>query len=174
MLSRREFVLVICGLSLASLTACGKQEAVTVHCAPQPIVDGDECAVCGMFITEYPGPKAQVCLRDGRVLKFCSTNDLFVWALQPESIPLLLRAYVHDMGRTDWEQPRDDAFIEADIAVFVSDTPLQGAMGPALVSFGSREAAETFMQEHGGRAMAYSEVDWDVLNALIKQGFEWD
>lgn len=174
MLTRREFVLVICGLSLASLTGCGKEESVVVHCEPQPIHDGDECAVCGMYITEYPGPKAQVCLRDGRVLKFCSTNDLFVWALQPDSVPQLLRAYVHDMAQTDWERPSDDAFIEADIAVFVTDTPLQGAMGPALVSFGSREAAETFMQEHGGRAMAYSEVDWDTLNELVKRGFDWD
>lgn len=174
MLTRREFVLVIWGLSLASLAGCGKEEAVVVHCEPQPIRDGDECAVCGMYITEYPGPKAQVCLRDGRVLKFCSTNDLFVWLLQPDSVPLLQRAYVHDMAITDWERPSDDAFIQADVAVFVTDTPLQGAMGPALASFGSREAAEAFMQKHGGRALSYVEVDWDILNELVKRGVSWD
>src|SRR5690554_712218 len=105
MLTRRKFIIVVGGVTLAGLAGCGGEEEVTVACEPRPFRDDDECAVCGMYIAHYPGPKAQACLRDGRLLTFCSTSDMFVWLLQPDSVPQLRQAYVHDMGATDWERP---------------------------------------------------------------------
>ena len=83
MLTRRKFIIVVGGVTLAGLAGCGGEEEVTVACEPRPFRDDDECAVCGMYIAHYPGPKAQACLRDGRLLTFCSTSDMFVWLLQP-------------------------------------------------------------------------------------------
>ncbi|WP_445000901.1 nitrous oxide reductase accessory protein NosL [Halomonas mongoliensis] len=169
MLTRRKFIIVVGGVTLAGLAGCGGEEEVAVVCEPQPIVPGDECVVCGMFITEYPGPKAQVCTRNGQVLKFCSTSDLFVWLLQPDSVPQLRKAYVHDMGMTDWEHPSDDAFIDAELAVYVTEHPVMGAMGPTLATFGSEEDAKAFMAEQGeGRLLGYEEVDVQVINDLAR------
>src|SRR5690554_2040274 len=95
MLTRRKFIIVVGGVTLAGLAGCGGEEEVTVACEPRPFRDDDECAVCGMYIAHYPGPKAQACLRDGRLLTFCSTSDMFVWLLQPDSVPQLLKAFVH-------------------------------------------------------------------------------
>ncbi|HSH47214.1 MAG TPA: nitrous oxide reductase accessory protein NosL [Halomonas sp.] len=172
MLSRRTFIILLGGVALAGLAGCDGGEEVALSCEPQPILPGEECAVCGMFITEYPGPKAQVCTRDGEVLKFCSTSDLFVWLLQPDSVPRLLKAYVHDMGITDWEKPSDDAFIDAEVAFYVTEQPVMGAMGPTLASFGSVEDAEAFMAEHGGRQLTYAEVDVAEINALARSYIE--
>jgi copper chaperone NosL len=168
MLSRRAFIVLVGGLSLAALHGCGRRDVEPVVCTPQPIEPGDECAVCGMFITEYPGPKAQACLRDGHVLKFCSTSDFFAWMVQPEAAPSLLKAYVHDMGVTDWDEPSDDAFIEAGIAYYLIDTALRGAMGPTLATFGSREAADAVMSEHGGRLLRFEEVDTETIIRLVR------
>ncbi|WP_163577152.1 nitrous oxide reductase accessory protein NosL [Halomonas faecis] len=168
MLTRRTFVIVLGGLSLAGLSGCGGEEQSSIACSPEPIGDGDECAVCGMFIANYPGPKAQACLRDGRLLKFCSTSDMFVWLLQPDSVPQLSQAFVHDVGRTEWNAPSDDAYIAADTAIYVTEQPLMGAMGPTLAAFGSHADAEAFMAEHGGRQLAFEEVDVATINELVR------
>jgi len=174
MLTRRQFIIVVGGVSLLGLTGCGGEEEASVACAPEPIADGDECAVCGMFIAGFPGPKAQACLRDGRLLKFCSTSDLFVWLLQPDSLPQLRQAYVHDMGQTAWEAPADDAYIAADAAVYVTEQPLMGAMGPTIAAFGDAADAEAFMAEHGGRQLAFEEVDVATLNDLARSHLRRD
>ncbi|WP_043518626.1 nitrous oxide reductase accessory protein NosL [Halomonas sp. BC04] len=168
MLSRRKFIIVLGGVSLAGLAGCSGEEEEQVTCQPLPIESGDECAVCGMYIAEYPGPKGQACLRDGRVLKFCSTSDMFVWLLQPDSVPQLRQAFVHDMGITDWDNPADDAYIEANVAFYVTEQPLMGGMGPTLASFGSEADARAFIDEHDGRLLDYEEVDVAVINALAR------
>ncbi|MBA2781059.1 nitrous oxide reductase accessory protein NosL [Billgrantia kenyensis] len=168
MFTRRKFIILLGGVSLVGLTGCGSEDQEVVSCGPVGIESGDECAVCGMFIAEYPGPKAQACLRDGRVLKFCSTSDMFVWLLQPDSVPKLKQAYVHDMGVTEWDSPGDDAYIEADVAYYVTEQPMMGAMGPTLASFGTEEEARAFMAEHEGRLLTYKEVDVQVLNDLAR------
>lgn len=168
MLTRRKFIIVLGGVSLAGLVGCGSEETEVVACGPVPIESGDECAVCGMYIAEHPGPKAQACLRDGRVLKFCSTSDMFVWLLQPDSVPQLQQAFVHDMGATDWDSPADDAYIEADVAFYVTEQPLMGGMGPTLASFGNEADARAFINEHDGRLLGYEEVDVQVINALAR------
>ncbi|WP_444678760.1 nitrous oxide reductase accessory protein NosL [Halomonas sp. E19] len=168
MLTRRKFIIVMGGVTLAGLAGCGQEAPQALVCTPQPIEPGDECAVCGMFIREYPGPKAQVCTRSGQVLKFCSTSDLFVWLLQPDSAPQRLKAYVHDMGITDWDSPSDDAFMEAELAFYVTDHPVMGAMGPTLATFGSEAEARAFMAEHQGQLLAYDEIDVAVINDLAR------
>lgn len=173
MLTRRKFIIVLGGVTLAGLAGCGgEEEQAAVACEPRAFRDDDECAVCGMFITGFAGPKGQACLRDGRLLTFCSTSDLFVWLLQPESLPQLRQAYVHDMGATDWETPSEEAFIPADTALYVTEQPLLGGMGPTLASFGSEEAAHAFMAEHEGRLLAYEEVDIQVINDLARAYIE--
>ncbi|MFC2991854.1 nitrous oxide reductase accessory protein NosL [Halomonas tibetensis] len=168
MLTRRKFIIVLGGVTLAGLAGCGGEEKEVAACETRPFRDDDECAVCGMFIAGFPGPKAQACLRDGRLLTFCSTSDMFVWLLQPDSVPQLRQAYVHDMGATGWERPSDDAFIPAQVAVYVTEQPLMGAMGPTLASFGSEEAAQAFMAEHEGRLLSYEQIDVQVLNDLAR------
>ncbi|WP_303900912.1 nitrous oxide reductase accessory protein NosL [Thiohalomonas denitrificans] len=150
------------------LAGCGdeaEQRAQTRE--PVPIEHGDECHVCGMIITNFPGPKGETFLRGSdRARKFCSTRDLFAFLLQPENATIVREIYVHDMAQTDWEHPEDTALIDARSAWYVVGHPLSGAMGPTLAPFAERADAEAFIAEHGGERLQFDEITLDVMGEL--------
>lgn len=163
------------GVSLL-LTACSddnKPQEVAAVAGPVAFESGDECHVCGMIIAELPGAKAQaVESRSTAVRKFCSTQDMLSWWLQPENQNLKAELYVHDVAKTPWEHPQDEQLIDARLAFYVVGSSLQGAMGPSLVSFGTREAADAFMAEKGGRVLSWDQMDLAVLQELASAGHE--
>ncbi len=169
MVKRRTLLVGLGAAPAVYLAGCGSDGPDASACATQPLTDEHSCLVCGMTIVNFPGPKGQVCRRDQTMGMFCSTSDMFAWTLQPESKPATLRLYVHDMGVTDWENPSDDAYIDAHEAYYVIDHPKAGAMGPTLAAFGQRADAEAFAAEHDGRILRFDEVDFDVLSALAAQ-----
>lgn len=125
---------------------------------------GDECHVCGMIISGFPGPKGQAFTeREQSVRKFCSTRDMFAWFLQPENKTRDHTLYVHNMAQTDWETPDDTHLIDAREAWYVTGSRRAGAMGPTLASFASREEAAAFAREHGGKVLAFAEITMDHL-----------
>ncbi len=161
-------VLLAACLLTALLAGCGKSEQSAVSEAkPVPIEAGDECHVCGMLIGKFPGPKGEVYVRGSdKVLKYCSTRDLFSELLQPEMKATAQKIYVHDMGATDWEHPSDAAFTDARSAWYVAGHDLRGAMGPTLASFAKREDAQRFIAEHGGRLLHFDDISLEMLASL--------
>ena len=158
------------------LTACSddkKPQETAEVLAPVAFEAGDECHVCGMIITELPGAKAQaVESRSTAVRKFCSTQDMLSWWLQPENQNLKAELYVHDVAKTPWEHPQDEHLIDARTAFYVLGSSVQGAMGPSLVSFGTRAAADAFVADKGGRVLAWEQMDLAVLQELASAGHE--
>ncbi len=148
------------------LAGCSEsEEQITEKPDPVHIESGDECHVCGMAITRFPGPKGEaITARDQAVHKFCSTRDMFSWVLQPENAKRDHTLYVHDMAQTDWEHPDDTALIDARQAFFVVGSERTGAMGPTLASFATEEAAQEFAMNYGGQVLSYNEVTMDHLN----------
>lgn len=152
----RLVLVLLFGMALA---ACGDKEETQVSWDPVAFHGDDECHVCGMIVTDFPGPKGQAVERDG-VKKFCSTAEMFSWYLQPENRILQVRLYVHDMGQSHWDQPDDEHLIDAKQAWYVSGTPLQGAMGASLASFADKQAAEALAAEHeGAQVLAFEQID---------------
>lgn len=144
------------------LTACGEAEQQAQALAPTAFHPGDECHVCGMLIVDFPGPKGQA-VESGGVKKFCSTAEMIGWWLQPENRHLQARLYVHDMGRSVWDQPDDEHLVEASSAYYVAGTRLKGAMGVVLASFADEQAAHELAAREGGRVLRFEEIDLDVL-----------
>ena len=70
----------VCAVLLLGLLlgACDKAETASYSDAPTAFHPSDECHVCGMIISEFPGPKGQVVERNG-VKKFCSTAEMLGW-----------------------------------------------------------------------------------------------
>ena len=178
MMKMQGITLRWCLLAFVSLflTACSedkKATEVTEVVGPVAFESGDECHVCGMIITELPGAKAQaVESRSTAVRKFCSTQDMLSWWLQPENHHLQAELYVHDVAKTPWEHPQDEHLIDARTAFYVLGSSVQGAMGPSLVSFGTREAAELFADTKGGRVLSWQQMDLAVLQELAIAGHE--
>ena len=159
-------------LSLTLLTGCTKSEdKVTV--APDPVIiqNGEECDLCGMYINRFPGPKGQVFERGGIPAKrFCSTRDMFAYALQPEHKHRIEHIYVHDVATAAWDSQENAQYIDAKKALFVTGHKLQGAMGPALASFSKKADAEKFIKENGGKILTFDEIDIETISMMGHQG----
>ena len=153
------------------LAGCSEsEEQITARPDPVHFGSGDECHVCGMAITRFPGPKGEaITAREQTVHKFCSTRDMFSWALQPENAKRDHTLYVHDMTQTDWEHPDDTALIDAREAYFVVGSERKGAMGPTLASFASEDSAVEFANEYGGEVVKFQDVTMQHLTWGMSQ-----
>lgn len=167
MLSEIHKSVLICALLGVSLLACdpGQQDA-TAH-SPVPMEAGDECHLCGMIITRFPGPKGEAFVRHNKkALKFCSTRDLFAWLLQPDVTSQVEAVYVHDMGETSWETPDDNTLVDARKAWYVIGSDRKGAMGHTLASFSNKNAADRFARERGGEIVSFEQIDLEMLQSM--------
>lgn len=154
---------LLLGLILAvGLSACGEQQKAEINYDPVAFHSEDECHVCGMVITDFPGPKGEAVGRDG-VKKFCSTAEMLGWWLQPENQISDARLYVHDMGHSSWEHPDDDYLIDATKAWYVLGTPLAGAMGASLASFAEEQPARELAARYNGRVVQFADIDQHLL-----------
>lgn len=151
------------------LAGCGETPESGRSLEPVAIEAGDECHVCGMLITRFPGPKGEAFVqRREAPLKFCSTRDLFIWLRQPESAAIVEAVYVHDMGQAAWDSPGLEHLIPAGSAWYVVGSRQRGAMGPTLASFADRTAADAFAKAHGGRVLGYDAVDLEMLEDMTR------
>ncbi|MDI3326331.1 nitrous oxide reductase accessory protein NosL [Pontibacterium granulatum] len=152
-------------LTLAMLSGCGEEEdKIAMVQQVVAIESGDECHLCGMIITNYPGPKGQLYSR-GKVgsMKFCSTRDMFAFIVDPENQHNIQQAFVHDMAVTPWEHPDEETYIDAKQAFYVVGHGKKGAMGPTLASFSNQEDAEAFAKVEGGKVLRFDQVTLQVL-----------
>lgn len=174
MTMNKLFTLMFSAALALALAGCQEQERADINLDPVAIHSGDECHVCGMIIVEWAGPKAEsINKHNGETLKFCSTTDLFAWWLQPENKTLQAQIYVHDMSVAHWDRPQDEHLVEARDAWYVTGTDLIGAMGPTLVSFADKAAAQKLVDEKGGRILTFDEVDLAVLQEIGQAGHEY-
>jgi len=158
----RSSRLLLAAALLLGLAACNEPETSEQALAPVAFHAGDECHVCGMAISDFPGPKGEA-VEKGKVRKFCSTAELLGWWLQPENRTLQAKLYVHDMGRSTWEKPDDQYLIDATSAYYVAGTHLKGAMGAVLATFAKEEDAQRLAAEQGGRVLRFDDIDQSVL-----------
>ncbi len=160
------FALALAFTALISGCSDSGEDAAVARPNPVHFDSGDECHVCGMAITRFPGPKGEaITARDEQVLKFCSTRDMFSWLLQPENVNRDHTLYVHDMAETEWEKPADTTLIDAREAFYVVGAERTGAMGPTLASFAEASAAEVFAAEFGGQVVSFSDITLDHLGS---------
>ncbi|ABM03241.1 protein disulfide isomerase NosL family protein [Psychromonas ingrahamii 37] len=128
------------------------------------IENADECHLCGMIISKFPGPKGELYQKKSEdIAKFCSTRDLFGYLLQPENQRQVKQVFVHDMSKTPWGKTDDQYFIDAKTAWYVVDSSKKGAMGKTLASFSLQGDAQAFSREYGGKVYSFDEISIDML-----------
>ena len=128
------------------------------------IESADECHLCGMIISNFPGPKGELYQKNVQdVVKFCSTRDLFAYLLQPENKRQIEQVFVHDMRKTPWHKTEDQYFIDAKNAWFVVGSSKTGAMGKTLASFSLQTDALAFSKEFGGQVYPFDKITIELL-----------
>lgn len=184
----RRTVLGATAAGVAGLAGClGSGEDPTPEAPPDPVAldDGKTCDVCGMVIEEVFGPNGQTFFdgdypsdRDGPAW-YDSVRELYVDRFgQADRGTDAVVSYVTDYAAFDYEvQTRDGdryvsgsvdpgTFVRASEAVFVVDSGVHGAMGPDLLPWGERAAAESFVEAEGGEIVAAGDVTSDLVSSI--------
>ena len=154
--------------ALLALTGCQEDTPETLAAQRAVAIEsGEECHLCGMIISNYPGPKGQLYQRgDTRTHKFCSTRDMFAYLLDPEHKHNIQSAFVHDMAVTPWDHPDEETYIDARTAWYVTGSNRKGAMGPTLASFADKAHAEAFISQYGGKLYAFDQLNLELLSSM--------
>ncbi len=157
----------------AMLAGCNDDSAENLAAQRAVAIEsGDECHLCGMIITNFPGPKGQLYERghtsgsNNASRKFCSTRDLFAYLLDPEHRHNVQSVFVHDMAVTPWDHPDDETYIDARTAWYVVGSQRNGAMGPTLASFSSEATAQAFADNNGGRLYRFDQLDLELISSM--------
>lgn len=150
----------IAAAALIILAGCGKEVAQAI--ALEPDMD-TVCALDGMVLKDYPGPKAQVHYAEGRPDFFCDLTELFATLLAPEQQRPVSAMFVQDMGKASWDKP-EGHWIDAKTAFYVVGSKKAGSMGPAYGAFASSQDAMAFAQKEGGRVLRFDQITLDMLD----------
>lgn len=147
-------------VAILAVAACRDDQAGT---PPAPVAMTDEALghYCQMYITDHPGPKAQIHLK-GHVapMWFSQVTDAVTYLRDPEQPDPVVAFYVSDMGKAqNWALPGEDNWTDGNAAFFVIDSRQSGGMGVReAVSFADNDAAQRFAAENGGRIVVLEDI----------------
>jgi len=149
-------------LAAGLLAACGADKGSDSSILAVEIDRSTSCALDGMLLADYPGPKAQIhydCLNEPEF--FCDTVEMFSIYLNPEQARRVSAMYVQDMAKADWDNPKGH-WIDARTATYVHGSKRTGSMGPTIASFASADDARKFADTEGGKVLRFDEVTPDM------------
>lgn len=155
--SRRA--LMCAGLAVVLLAAC-REASKTVQ--PQDFTRSTACALDGMVLADYPGPKGQIQYDAGPPDFYCDTVELLATFLRPEQQKHITAIYTQDMAKAEWNEPRGH-WIDAKTAFYVRGSKLRGSMGPTLASFASEADAQAFVGRNGGKVLRFDQITIDMV-----------
>lgn len=147
-------------LLLAMVFACSPEGEVQHDhgAAGINIADTTECALDGMILANYPGPKAQIHYRGGKETDFfCETKEMFYVYLEPGRKAEITGLFVQETAGIKWEKPEDN-WLPAKDLIYVVGSSLKGSMGPTFAPFKQRADADAFVKEYGGEIKNFDEI----------------
>jgi len=156
--NRRRLLLAAVAAPLLPLIGCG-EAASDKPIMPAEIDPATTCDLDGMLLGDYPGPKAQIHYAGvAAPVFFCDTIEMFSALLQPEQVKPVRAAFVQDMARADWDNPRGHWF-DAKSGFYVVGSKRRGSMGPTFASFSAEADARQFAAQFGGKVLGIGALD---------------
>lgn len=164
---RRRFLGSLAVAALGALAGCDGPASGSSGgsaAAPREIGASTSCELDGMLLADYPGPKAQLFYADAaEPAFFCDTVELLDVLLRPEQVRKVSAAYVQDMGRADWDEPRGH-WIDARSAFYVRGSRRHGSMGTTLATFSGEAEARAFAGQYGGTVLRFEEIKPEMVD----------
>lgn len=155
----RPALLLLCATALLFAGCEDQAKSVTA----QTITPATTCALDGMVLQDFPGPKAQLHYAGQPPEFLCDTREMFALVLRPEQSRPIVGIFTQDMAKTDWLKP-DGYWIDARTAFYVLGSSRHGSMGPTVASFGSAADAQRFAGQYGGKVLRFAEVTLDMVD----------
>jgi copper chaperone NosL len=151
-------------LAAGLLGGCADKASTSAALTPVEIERGTACALDGMLLADYPGPKGQIHYADKATPDFfCDTTELLSTLLGGEQVRAVRIAYVQDMAKADWSQPQG-YWIDAKAAFYVVGGKRHGSMGPTIASFAEDADAQRFTKEYGGKVLRFADLKADMVD----------
>ncbi len=161
-LSRRRLLLAAATSGLLAACSQGDNRQAATGGALE-IGPSTSCALDGMLLADYPGPKAQIHYQGvAEPDWFCDTIEMFSIYLNPEQMRAVSALYVQDMGKADWDKPAGH-WIDAKRAIYVFGSKRLGSMGKTAVAFSAEADAKAFAKQYGGTLLRFGEVTPDKV-----------
>lgn len=178
-MGRRGFLLTGSAVGAELLAGCSSGESNGgAPPDPIPLAANRECDVCGMVISEHPGPNGQIFYREhspenhDAPARFDSTKAcLFPYYFEHEQRGWTAEVvYVTDYSTVDYEisdiegrtyietATSAETFSNAEDVVFVVGSDVHGAMGPDFIPFSDEDDGASFTDEFGGRTVTVDEI----------------
>lgn len=157
---------------VSRLAAAAASLVLAVSCAyaaegqTQVITDQDQCHSCDMWITKWPGPKAEIVMKSGNVYKFCSVKCMSCTIQRLGENADMAGIWVNDAGATDWEHP-EAKFIDAKTAWYVQGSSRKATMGKSVAPFATKEVALAFQKEFGGTLYRWDDFTKEILGCKV-------
>jgi copper chaperone NosL len=153
-----------CLALLAVLAACSHTPPRAHPLEP----DADTaCALDGMVLKDFVGPKAQIHYTEGKPDFFCNLTELFDVVLASESRRAVAALFVQDMGKTDWDHPQAH-WIDARTAYYVVGSRKPGSMGPTFGAFANASDADAFVAREGGKVLRFGQITAAVVKTATR------
>jgi len=162
----RKTVLLVTFAGALALAGCNAEKTAEAPPPPHEMTDAAIGRYCGMNVLEHSGPKGQIILASRKnPVWFSSARDAISFTLLPEEPKDIRAIYVSDMAKApDWDKPGANNWVDAKQASFVIGSRKQGGMGgDEAVPFSSKDAADKFAAENGGRVVAFAAVPKDYV-----------
>ncbi len=153
--------LLLIPAALFMLLAGCSQETTPQIVPPFSLTEQAMGRYCGMNVLEHPGPKGQIILSPANEpVWFSSARDTIAFTMLPEEPKSIAAIYVSDMAKApSWEQPGAENWVNARDAFYVVESKAVGGMGAQeAVPFSTKEAADGFVVEQGGRIVNFAEI----------------
>lgn len=145
---------------LLFVVACGTPQRTLTALEP---TRATVCALDGMLLADFPGPKGQIQYEKGDPDFFCDTFELLSIYLRPEQQKRIAAVFTQDMAKADWTTPAGN-WIDARSAYYVFGSDMQGSMGPTAASFARAEDAQAFARQHGGKVVRLADITLEMVS----------
>jgi nitrous oxide reductase accessory protein NosL len=123
------------------------------------------CAVCGMYVANFPDWAACITFKDGSQAWFDGPKDLFTFLLD-------LKRYAPKQNASDIVEIKVKDYyglkpIDGRKAFFVLGSDVLGPMGRELVPFATEASARDFLKDHRGqKVLAFQEITLGILKGM--------
>ncbi|MFD1646142.1 nitrous oxide reductase accessory protein NosL [Haloarchaeobius litoreus] len=181
-MSRRTVLGASGALAATALAGCLGGNGDDTVPAAITIGSSDACDVCGMIITNHPGPNGQSYWQDltpdehDAPFRFDALKQcLFPHFFENRDQQRLQAVYVTDYSSVDYtvsesgdapyisSHPEAEAFAPARELSYVVGSDVNGAMGADFVPFSDAGDADAFAAEYGGEVVSFD----DITPALV-------
>lgn len=133
--------------------------------APKGPVPKGNCAVCGMYVANFPDWAAVITFKDGTQAWFDGPKDLFTFLGDPKRYGS--RRSAADLSSIQVKDYYRLKHVDGRQAYYVLGSDVMGPMGKELVPFATEPAAKDFLKDHHGKkVLQFREIDAEVLKSL--------